>query len=258
LSSVPGQGTRVAVSLPVEVLEGLAPSGQVPASPAPAATAQGPLVLLVEDHPVNQQAIALQLEALGYRSLLAEDGPAALRQLVPGHPFAAVLLDCQLPGMDGYEVARRIRACEALHGLARVPVLAISAANDDRHRERVFDSGMDASLSKPLALPAMQALLDLWAPHSREASPSAQQQALSALFVRSTEEDLLEIEAGLREGDEGRIVQRAHRIRGAALMVGATEVAELAGELEEHPVSAPQTHHYLASLRAALARYGGE
>lgn len=257
LASVPGQGTQVQVTLPVAHVDAV----PAPCEPAPAPalgtlpTADAPAVLLVEDHPVNQQAIGLQLEALGYRYQLAEDGPAALAALTLPHTFAAVLLDCQLPGMDGYDVARHIRALEERNNRERLPVLAISAANDDLHRSRVFDSDMDGSLSKPLKLAELQALLALWVPPPGLPEKTEPPQALRALFLDSTQADLLELEAAIGEGDRLRATQRAHRIRGAALMVGATELAVLAGEWEDAAPDTPPTPADLAKLRAALTRY---
>lgn len=259
LRSEPGQGTTVWVRLPVHLAEGppsLPP--QEPPRPVPeqAQASEGPCLLLVEDHPVNQKAIALQLEALGYRCELAVDGPSALARLARREGIAAVLLDCQLPGMDGYEVAQRIREHERQQGLPRLALLAISAANDDAHRERVFASDMDATLSKPLRLAELQALLSLWAPLEGP-GPGGPEHQLHALFVTSTEADLLEIDAALKQGDAAGIAHRAHRIHGAALMVGANEVAALARELEEQlseqPPRLPSTEQ-LGVLRAALRR----
>jgi two-component system sensor histidine kinase EvgS len=257
LDSQLGQGTRVWLRLPVKAVEPLTEqAGPVAVQAQALATEVGPCVLLVEDHPVNQTAISLQLEALGYRCEVAADGPTALARLATTSHIEGVLLDCQLPGMDGYEVAQHIRAREQALGLPRMAVLAISAANDDGHRERVFASDMDATLSKPLRLAELQALLNLWVPATPPGQPEHKGQ-LYELFVTSTEADLLRIEAALKAGEVTELGHLAHRIYGAALMVGATEVATLAGALEaqvtEHPPRLPSADQ-LHSLRHALRR----
>lgn len=259
LRSVPGQGTTVWLRLPVRVLDGVAPAGPSPMPPMTdtAPMADRPCLLLVEDHPVNQQAIALQLHTLGYRHVLAADGPAALAVLAEGG-IDGVLLDCNLPGMDGYEVATRIRAREAEWGHERLPILAISAANDDAHRERVFAHDMDGSLSKPLRLAELEDLLAMWIAPVGAFQAAAPENALRTLFMGTSEADVLDIEAALRAGDLPEVAHRAHRILGAALMVGASEVAEVAGALEarlaDNPGQAPEPH-LLGRLRAALARF---
>ncbi len=264
LHSTPGQGTTVWLRMPLQWAT--EPALASPPEPSAAAAADlRPCLLLVEDHPVNQQAIGLQLEALGYRCEVAPDGPAALAKLASDDrgELAAVLLDCQLPGMDGYEVARRIRLRERELGLPRLALLAISAANDDAHHERVFTSDMDASLSKPLRLAELEALLGLWVSAAPAAQAPSPHQQLQAIFVSSTEADLLEIDAALKMGDASRVVHWAHRIHGAALMVGAGEVAALAGALEEQLSREPpqwpgaeQVHGLRAALRQHSSALG--
>lgn len=257
LDSQPGQGTTVWVRLPVaEVVPEPDTGARSALAACDIAPDKGPCLLLVEDHPVNQKAISLQLEALGYRCEVAADGPSALTRLASQTDIAGVLLDCQLPGMDGYEVAQQIRARERAMALPRMAVLAISAANDDAHRERVFASDMDATLSKPLRLAELEALLNLWIPSMPAQGPTPDGH-LHALFVTSTEADLLSIEAALKEAEPADMGHLAHRIYGAALMVGASEIAALAGALEaqlsEHPPRLP-TEEQLHRLRQALRR----
>lgn len=258
LDSQPGQGTQVWLRLPVEPVQPSIETDQTSARPcAQVPGDRAPRLLLVEDHPVNQKAIGLQLEALGYGYEVAADGPSALARLATETDIAAVLLDCQLPGMDGYEVARRIRAREQAMALPRMAVLAISAANDDAHRGRVFESDMDATLSKPLRLAELQALLSLWVPATPadETAPNAQ---LYELFITSTEADLLSMEAALRAGALTDVAHLAHRMYGAALMVGATQVAALIGALEAQltddpprPPSLEQVRHVRQAVRRA-------
>lgn len=260
MRSAAGQGTTVWVRVPVQVLpicaavDPMLPMPDLEASKTP----DGPRLLVVEDHPVNQQALALQLHTLGYRHEIAADGPAALARLAAGG-IDGVLLDCNLPGMDGYEVATRIRAWEReTKRTQRLPVLAISAANDDTHQERVFAHDMDGSLSKPLRLAELEELLALWIPPAPPEPADSPQDMLRALFISATQADLLDIEAATRAGDLREVAHRAHRILGAALMVGATEVAALAGALEEqltHAPDLPPEAPVLEGLRQALETF---
>ncbi|MDB5946135.1 MAG: domain S-box protein, partial [Ramlibacter sp.] len=90
------------------------------------AEAEGTLVLLADDHPVNRALLEQQLETLGYASETAPDGNEALRRWQSGR-FGLVLTDCQMPGMDGYELARQIRKREAAAGARPTPIIACTA-----------------------------------------------------------------------------------------------------------------------------------
>ena len=96
---------------------------------------QGQLVLVVEDHPANQLMICEQLRQLGCATTVASTGLSSLSILKGKPDIQLILMDCSLPDINGYEAARRIRAQERAEGRALVPIVAISAANDDAHRE---------------------------------------------------------------------------------------------------------------------------
>ncbi|MGD6506325.1 response regulator, partial [Xanthomonas citri pv. citri] len=120
-----------------------------------------------------QHAIQHQLEALACRSAIAGTGEAALERFASA-AFDMVLLDCNLPGIDGYTVAQRMRNIEHQRGGERTPIVAISAVTDDTHRVRCFDSGMDGVLSKPLRLAALRELIELWCGHGDSGSRTVQ------------------------------------------------------------------------------------
>lgn len=104
-------------------------------------------VLLVEDNPVNQSVIEAMLRSLGLAVCTAEDGLEAVER-VSQQRFAAVLMDCRLPHLDGYEATRRIRQ---LPNGARLPIIALTANALQGDRERCMAAGMDDYLSKPCA-----------------------------------------------------------------------------------------------------------
>ncbi|MCC7493080.1 MAG: response regulator [Fimbriimonadaceae bacterium] len=105
-------------------------------------------VLAVEDNPTNRELLALMLEKRGYRCTAVSSGEAAL-ELYRQQPFDVVLLDLQMPGMDGFEVAAQIRAM-ALPAAATVPIIAVTARAMREDRERCLEVGMDAYLPKPV------------------------------------------------------------------------------------------------------------
>lgn len=86
----------------------------------------------------------------------------ALALLAEENYYDVILLDCNLPDIDGYEVARRIRAFESAQGLERTPIVAISALSGSAHQQKCLDSGMQALLTKPLRLSCLSSMLMRW------------------------------------------------------------------------------------------------
>jgi len=118
-------------------------------------------VLLAEDNPVNQQVALCMLENLGYRAEIVENGREALQALRAAH-YDLVLMDCQMPDMDGFEATRRWRAQEQATGGRRIPIIAVTANALEGDRDACLASGMDDFLSKPFTRLALAALLQRW------------------------------------------------------------------------------------------------
>ena len=131
-----------------------------PAS-APAATRGRHRVLVVEDNPVNQMVASGLLEHLGYDHATVDDGRAAVEAVARGG-WDAVLMDVQMPVLDGYAATRAIRAAEAAAGSPRLPVIAMTAAAVEGERERCADAGMDDYLTKPVDPAALTDTLARW------------------------------------------------------------------------------------------------
>lgn len=112
--------------------------------------------LLVEDNLINQQVALGQLAALGIHAEVASDGLAALRALELSR-YDVILMDCQLPEIDGYEITRRLRRQEGLN--RRTPVVAVTASAIEGELERCLAAGMDHYLAKPLRLEILAGLL---------------------------------------------------------------------------------------------------
>ncbi len=133
----------------------------------PAATWEpvpGAAVLLVEDNVVNQRVAQKMLEKLGCRVTVAGHGGEALERLT-AEQFDAVLMDCQMPHMDGFEATRRIRR---MAGLAELPVIALTAAAFPEDLSRCREAGMDDHLSKPVTLESLAGALRKWVRTLRE------------------------------------------------------------------------------------------
>jgi two-component system sensor histidine kinase/response regulator len=133
-------------------------------------------VLVAEDNPVNQRVAVRMLERLGLRADVAADGHEALGRLGTTS-YALILMDCQMPELDGYEVTARIRAREEPGH--RTPIIAMTAAAMQGDRERCLAAGMDDYISKPVRLNELRTTLERWLPPTNR----------SDQFTAGTDED---------------------------------------------------------------------
>ena len=124
---------------------------------------------MVEDHPVNQTIIRAMLTRMGCHIDMASNGVQALSAFET-HVYDLVLMDCQMPEMDGFETTRAMRRREALNPtLGRVPIIALTALAMQGDAERCLAAGMDDYLTKPIQLDQLSAKLHHW--HQRDAAP---------------------------------------------------------------------------------------
>ena len=209
-------------------------------------------ILLAEDNATNRQVALSILGKLGFRADVVADGRQALRALETG-AYDIVLMDVQMPVMDGFEATRAIRSGEAKIPNRRIPIIAMTAHAMRGDRERCLEAGMDDYISKPIAPQALAAALERClvaapAAESRrsEGQPVFDRPALLARLIG--DEDLVEeIIAGfladmprqiqkLRElidqGDAGSAGGQAHAIKGAAANVGGLALSAAANDME--------------------------
>lgn len=224
-NSTVGEGTQVRIDLPTSLVppmpdpDGFDAPGGVGATPKQALDAGGQAqasrgrVLLVEDHPSNRRVIAAQLAALGYGVDAVGTGAAALARFRAGG-FMAVLLDIDLPDMSGYEVASAFRKAEAAAHWPPARLVAVSGHDDESHRQRCTDAGMDVVVGKPLSLDAL-----------REALEPSVALDIRDEFLREARRDLAAMRAALAAGHLGDAARSMHRLHGAALICGMASVA---------------------------------
>lgn len=132
----------------------------------------GMRVLVVEDNAVNQMVIWALLKRLGIYARIASSGEETLSLFHSDDiNFDLVLMDCEMPGLDGYATTEAIRAWEQQHQRTPIPVIALTAHAMDEHRERCFASGMNDHLGKPVTLKKLMDVLSQWAPAPDQKSP---------------------------------------------------------------------------------------
>jgi signal transduction histidine kinase/CheY-like chemotaxis protein/HPt (histidine-containing phosphotransfer) domain-containing protein len=217
-----------------------------------------PTVLVVDDHPVNLEVLVRQLDLLGIAADTAEDGIEAL-EAWNARPYAAVLADIHMPRMDGYELARRLRAAETERPgqAARTPVVAVTANAMKGEEERCLAAGMDAYLVKPVNIDLLRATLVRWIAIDDEGDDAGGAAtddadaidrnvlaswlgddlgAIASLLekFRDTAIDAeREISMASRLGDLAAVAAASHKLKGAAQAVGAKGVGAAAVVLEQ-------------------------
>jgi CheY-like chemotaxis protein len=216
-------------------------------------------ILLVEDHPVNQMVILNQLQMLGLQADCVGNGQDAIAQL-QAQNYDIVLMDCQMPVLDGYEATQELRRRE---GSSRhTVVIALTAHALPSDRDKCLAAGMDDYLSKPVDQEALGATIERWAKLALKsevkntlASSSSSmntnetpldlerlnalsrgkigfQQRLVQMFVENAQPGLEKMRHALQVNDFATVEQQAHRIKGASANVGVRLMPTVAAQIE--------------------------
>ena len=221
-------------------------------------------ILLVEDHEVNQMVTLNQLAMLGFEADCVGNGEEAIAQLAQQN-YDLVLMDCQMPILDGYDTTQEIRRREGSDRHTTIIALTAHALPNDR--QKCLAAGMDDYLSKPIAQEALGAMIERWTKHtvkptaadtnseithnpehltlSLEETPldlerlktisrgkvTFQQQLVQA-FIKNAQPGLEQIRLAIPVNNFEIIVQQAHRLKGASANVGVRLIPEVAAQLE--------------------------
>lgn len=276
LSSKPDQGTQVHMRFELTTLEPLAASVVQRENLVPANTALN--ILVVDDHPANSLLLCQQLEFLGHRCAVAEQGVQGLKLWREGH-FDLVITDCNMPIMNGYDLTRTIRDHEQTEHRERCTVWGFTANAQPEEKQRCQDVGMDDCLFKPISLTSLSERLSSVHPGSEptrtvHSLPPKPQQAfnmgsVSALtggraemtrrlleqLLTSSEEDRHELAALMPASGEQELHRLAHKIKGAARIIRATRVIETCEALENRGLentTEDEVKHHQQAIEAAM------
>ncbi len=215
------------------------------------------LILLVEDHPANQMVAEIQLQQLGHTVHIVDNGIKAI-EAFRKTSYDLILMDCQMPEMDGYEATRAIRKLEALTG-HHIPIIAMTAHAMVGDRELCIAAGMDDYISKPVESSELRRTLDRWLGKSSRQSatpvvtspkppvvPAAswdptelyelfgkeKARNLIAIFLAETKESLAQMQKSLADNDPSALAHAAHTVKGASGAMHAQEMYILCSQLE--------------------------
>ncbi len=217
---------------------------------------RGGSILLAEDNPVNQAVAEAVLTRAGYSVVSVKDGREAL-EVLAARDFDLVLMDVQMPEMDGMEATREIRKMAGPK--SKIPILAMTAHALSGDREKCLKAGMNDYVSKPIEPLELKEAIERWMARkpvfSSGAAASGKKRAaapvdwarleqssggdeefrrrLTEVFLFDCEDRLLRLKAALSAGDFGQAAREAHSIRGAAANFGAAGLSGLAASLEK-------------------------
>jgi PAS domain S-box-containing protein len=248
------------------------PTPNVKSSALAPPTFRGNKILLVEDNPINQRVAQRTLQNLAAEVTIANNGAEALERIAASD-FDAVLMDCQMPVMDGFTATRRIRELERSRGGRRLPIIALTANVMSEDRDNCLAAGMDAHLGKPIEPAQIIEALSRFL-KAAAATPAVDRHALRELtggdadferelaetFVSSGDQCLAEIMEALKVSDFDTVRKRAHSLKGASANIHARDLSQAASSLENavRENSIPAIGGLVAELSEKLAAVNAE
>jgi signal transduction histidine kinase/DNA-binding response OmpR family regulator/HPt (histidine-containing phosphotransfer) domain-containing protein/PAS domain-containing protein len=220
------------------------------------------LILLAEDNPANQKLGMAQIRKLGYRGELLPDGKLTVEAVLHNpERYLVVLMDTQMPEMDGLEATRIIRQAESVSG-SHIPIIALTASALEEDFEACLKAGMNEVYTKPISLDQLRSAIEKWKKNSSlvtlpdkidasfDAAPTLDASILAEIYSLQVEgePDLLaelidaffknskklmeQISTSESARDEDRLRRAAHSLKGSSGNLGATRLAEMCGEVE--------------------------
>ncbi len=220
----------------------------------------GECILLVEDNEVNQLLAIRMLEKRGFCPVLATNGREALEALAK-QDFSAILMDCQMPEMDGYEATSEIRRREQARGAQHTAIIAMTANTMQGDRERCIAAGMDDYLSKPLRGEALYETLGRWTGGPAQTVPTAPVSPLRdeladrgdlldetviaelenlgdevlpelvSIYLRQVPAEIAELKKAVARRDAEAVADLTHKLKGSSRSVGAAHLSAVTEEL---------------------------
>lgn len=216
------------------------PSAQaVPDLPTPERRASGVRVLLVEDNEVNRKLALRMLQRLGCSVEVATNGREAV-ELTAQRAYDLVLMDIQMPEMDGFEATRKIRQREQDTG-KHLPIIAMTAHAMQEDREKCLAEGMDDYLSKPVKIDMLAQKIEKWSPLRRRAHALVTTPIHDSEFTREAKWLLHEAMQSLTAGDPLYATQLIRSVRRLSVAVGDRSIEQACERLEEHLLRASLT-----------------
>lgn len=249
LLSAPGKGTTVVAKL---LLPRLSRSPQLGQAAKQTLCVRKPLtalkVLIVDDHQTNRLLLSQQLNYLGHHVDIACDGEEAYELWCKNH-YDLLITDCHMPRMNGYELVKRIRQGEKRDGKTHCKIYGYTANTQTNEIDRCKQAGMDDCLFKPISLEELDARLEarvsttaIFHPHQNIFDPDVIQQFTAGdhantqrfleSYIHENRKDLDALCAQNPTADTSQLCQLIHKMKGAARIIGAQQVATLCQQLE--------------------------
>ncbi|MCU0610402.1 MAG: response regulator, partial [Candidatus Eisenbacteria bacterium] len=263
------------------MVRGVRPDGPVAsAADSHAPDRRGVRILVAEDNATSQRVASAILKKLGCRVDVAASGQEALRALEAA-PYDLVLMDCQMPEMDGYEASRLIRDPSSRVRRHDIPIIAMTAYAMESDRQRCLQAGMDDYLAKPVTPGALRAVVERWAARAERGAPAGVPpppnnpalvfdkaglmertmddatlaRELAAMFLDDAPRRISSLRDALNRSDLGAAARIAHTLRGAAGSVGAASIVATATRIE-HACTAGDGRRAGSLVAAAEAQLG--
>ncbi len=226
-------------------------------------------LLLVEDNETNQILAEAQLRGLGYEVEIANNGQECL-EVLEQKDFDAILMDCRMPIMDGFEATQKIRKFEKANSKKRIPIIAMTANAVEGDREKCLAVGMDDYLAKPFELSKLNAIVQKWTfPDGmpvqwltlKELSSKTNPEIIKKLvvsFQQTLEKSLVTIETAVKTSDKELLLNTVHQLKSSSAALGAKKLAKICEIIESKIESNQNCNDLIAEVTEEIKVVGKE